>query len=124
MLGKVGILFGTEESGLPNELVLKSDLAMSIPMAGSYPSLNLSQAVMVCAYELSPMNTLEKPGESQSKTGEGWGTLKKQSKELLQQSGIPEGSPLYHRILERLATIDANDIPLFLSVLSRLQKLK
>jgi tRNA/rRNA methyltransferase len=121
-LGKVGILFGTEESGLPNRLVLKSDLAVSIPMAGSYPSLNLAQAVMVCAYELSSLNSLEKPGESLSKTGEGWGTLKKQSEELLQRSGIPEGTPLYHRILERLATIDANDIPLFLSVLSRLQK--
>lgn len=121
-LGKVGILFGTEESGLPNKLVLKSDLAVSIPMAGSYPSLNLAQAVMVCAYELSSMNSLDKPGESLSKTGEGWGTLKYQSKELLKQSGIPEGTPLYHRILERLATVDANDIPLFLSVLSRIQK--
>jgi len=121
-LGKVGILFGTEESGLPNDLVLKSDLAVSIPMAGSYPSLNLAQSVMVIAYELSLLNPMEKPGELLVKSGEGFGTLKKQTKQLLHQSGIPEGSPLYHRILERLATVDANDIPLFLSVLSRIQK--
>ena len=121
-LGKVGILFGTEESGLPNQLVLKSDLAMSIPMAGSYPSLNLAQSVMVTAYELSPLNQLEKPGQHLSKSGEGWGTLKNQTVKLLRQAGIPEGSPLFHRILERLATVDANDIPLFLSVLSRIQK--
>ncbi len=120
-LVKVGILFGTEESGLPNELVLKSDLAMSIPMAGSYPSLNLAQSVMVTAYELSQLNPLEKPGEVLSKSGEGWGTLKKQTKDLLRHSGIPDGSPLYHRIIERLATVDDNDIPLFLSVLSRIQ---
>lgn len=120
-LGKVGILFGTEESGLPNQLVLKSDLAMSIPMAGSYPSLNLAQSVMVTAYELSPLNQLEKPGQHLSKSGEGWGTLKNQTVKLLRQAGIPEGSPLFHRILERLATVDANDIPLFLSVLSRIQ---
>jgi len=121
-LGKVGILFGTEESGLPNELILKSDMAMSIPMAGSYPSLNLAQAVMITAYELSQLNQLEKPGEALSKSGEGWSTLKQQTLQLLQKAGIEEGTPLFHRILERLATVDANDIPLFLSILSRLQK--
>jgi tRNA/rRNA methyltransferase len=121
-LARVGILFGTEESGLPNQLVLKSDMAMSIPMAESYPSLNLAQSVMVTAYELSPLNQLEKPGEALSKSGEGFGTLKKQTKQLLRQAGIPEGTPLFHRILERMATVDANDIPLFLSVLSRIQK--
>ena len=91
-------------------------------MAASYPSLNLAQSVMVTAYELSQLNQLQKPGETLEKSGEGWGTLKKQTLELLYQAGIPEGSPLYHRILERLATVDANDIPLFLSVLSRIQK--
>jgi len=121
-LKRVGILFGTEESGLPNELVLRSDLAMSIPMADSYPSLNLAQAVMVTAYELSQLNRVDKPGKALSKSGEGWVTLKTQTAELLSRSGIPEGSPLYHRILERLGTVNANDIPLFLSVLSRIQK--
>lgn len=117
---KVGILFGTEESGLPNELILKSDMAMSIPMAGNYPSLNLAQSVMVCAYELSPLNHLEKPGQTLTKSGEGWGELKNQAKQLLSYAGIPEGSPLFHRILERLSTAGSNDIPLFLSVLSRI----
>jgi len=121
-LAKVGILFGTEESGLPNELVLKSDLAISIPMAGSYPSLNLAQSVMVTAYELSMLNQLQKPGEVLLKSGEGFGTLKNQTEQLLVQSGIPKGTPLFHRIMERLATVDANDIPLLLSVLSRIHK--
>jgi tRNA/rRNA methyltransferase len=122
LLDKVGILFGTEESGLPNELILKSDLAMSIPMVNSYPSLNLAQSVMVTAYELSPLNQPGKPGTRLTKSGEGWLTLKRQSARLLKEAGIPEGSPLYHRIMERLATLSANDIPLFLSVLSRIQK--
>lgn len=121
-LQKVGILFGSEESGLPNALVLRSDMAMSIPMAQSYPSLNLAQSVMVTAYELSPLNQPGKPGTSLSKSGEGWGTLKKQSVQLLNEAGIREGTPLFHRIMERLATLSANDIPLFLSVISRIQK--
>lgn len=121
-LRKVGILFGTEESGLPNALILKSDMAMSIPMADSYPSLNLAQSVMITAYELSPLNYLDKPGTPLSKSGEGWGTLKKQSAQLLTDAGILEGTPLYHRIMERMATLSANDIPLFLSVISRIQR--
>lgn len=122
LLEKVGILFGTEESGLPNQLILQSDLAISIPMAGGYPSLNLAQAVMITAYELSPLNQLEKPGQTLSKSGEGWGELKIQAQRLLADSGIPEGNPLFHRIMERMATVGANDIPLFLSVIKRINK--
>jgi tRNA/rRNA methyltransferase len=121
-LQHVGILFGTEESGLPNTLILKSDMAMSIPMAGSYPSLNLAQAVMLTAYELSPLNELDKPGDPLQKSREGWSTLKEQSAKLLIEAGIPEGTPLYHRIMERMATLSSTDIPLFLSVISRIQK--
>ena len=121
-LQKVGFLFGSEESGLPNELVLKSDLAMSIPMATGYPSLNLAQAVMVVAYELSPLNVLSKPGKQLHKSREGWSRLKNQATRLLLDSGIPEESPLFNRIMERLATIKAEDIPLFLSVLSRISR--
>ena len=120
MLDRVGILFGTEESGLPNTLILKSDLAVSIPMGGGYPSLNLSQAVMVIAYELSSLNPLEQTGRSLSKSGEGWGALKVRTKALLLRTGIPEGTPLYHRIMERISTVGANDIPLFLSVIRRI----
>ena len=80
------------------------------------------RAVMVTAYELSRLNALEKPGEVLSKSGEGFGTLKRQTEQLLLQAGIPEGTPLFHRILERMATVDANDIPLFLSVLSRIKE--
>jgi len=118
-LDKVGILFGTEESGLPNRLILRSDLAMSIPMNTSYPSLNLGQSVMVVAYELSPLNYLAKPGQVLSKSGEGWSELKSQVIQLLENVGIEKGSALHHRIIERLATAGANDIPLFLSVVKR-----
>ena len=121
-LEKVGVLFGTEESGLPNDLILRSDLAMTIPMAAGYPSLNLAQSVMITAYELSFMNTLFKPGQTISKSGEGFGELKRQTLQLLQNAGIIEGTPLYHRIMERMALVGNTDIPLFLSVISRLNE--
>ena len=120
-LGRVGILFGTEESGLPNKLIMQSDLAMSIPMKASYPSLNLGQAVMLTAYELAPLNELSKPGHDLVKSGEGWGELKYRTDILLEEVGILKGTPLYHRIMERLSTIGANDIPLFLSVIKKIK---
>lgn len=121
-LQNVGILFGTEESGLPNNLLLRSDMAMSIPMVTAYPSLNLSQAVMITAYELSPLNNPEKPGTIRQKSGEGAGELKIRTRQLLLDLDIPEGSPLFHRIMERMATAGEIDIPLFLSVLGRINK--
>lgn len=51
--GKIAIVFGSEESGLPNHILLKANVGVTIPMATGYPSLNLSQAVMTIAYELS-----------------------------------------------------------------------
>jgi len=121
-LQKVGILFGTEESGLPNSLVLRSDLAMTIPMHAPYPSLNLAQSVMVTAYELSPLNRILKPGARKIKSDEGWGELKKQSRILLGEAGIREGTPLYHRIMERLSLAGPTDIPLLLSVVKRINE--
>jgi tRNA/rRNA methyltransferase len=121
-LQNVGVLFGTEESGLPNNLVLRSDLAMSIPVKPAYPSLNLAQAVMITAYELSPLNSPGKPGSAEQKSGEGAGELMIRTRQLLSDLDIPEGSPLFHRIMERMATAGEIDIPLFLSVIGRINK--
>ncbi|MBP8173233.1 MAG: tRNA/rRNA methyltransferase [Aeromonadaceae bacterium] len=54
-LNRVGILFGCEESGLSNEQIEQSDLVSYLPLKVSYPSLNLGQAVMLYAYELSAL---------------------------------------------------------------------
>jgi len=48
----VGLLFGREDKGLTNENLSLCQLYASIPMARKNPSLNLSHAVMVFAYEI------------------------------------------------------------------------
>jgi len=48
----VSILFGREDKGLTNDEVHRCQMLITIPSAKSQPSLNLSQAVMVIAYEL------------------------------------------------------------------------
>jgi len=51
--GKIAILFGNEETGLTNDELRIVDLLITIPTSDLYPSLNLSHAVAIIAYELS-----------------------------------------------------------------------
>jgi tRNA/rRNA methyltransferase len=52
---KVAILYGAEQSGLPNEAVVASDVIITLPVDRSFSSLNLAQAVSVTAYEWNAM---------------------------------------------------------------------
>jgi TrmH family RNA methyltransferase len=49
--GPVAILFGREDRGLPNDLLDRAQLVVTIPTTG-YASLNLAQAALLALYEL------------------------------------------------------------------------
>ena len=49
--GPVALVFGREDRGLPNEVLDRAHVHVTIPTT-SYASLNLAQAVMVALYEL------------------------------------------------------------------------
>jgi len=49
---KIAVIFGREESGVTIDESQMANFFIHIPMAGSYPSLNLSQAVLVVLYEI------------------------------------------------------------------------
>lgn len=53
MNNKVAILFGREDRGLYNEEVGECGFLITIPASKKQPSLNLAQAVLIVAYELS-----------------------------------------------------------------------
>lgn len=48
---KVAILFGPERAGLENEDIARANAIISIPVNPDFFSLNLGQAVLLCAYE-------------------------------------------------------------------------
>ncbi len=48
----ISLIFGTERTGLPIEIVQRCQWLCAIPTMGEYNSLNLSQAVQVLAYVL------------------------------------------------------------------------
>ncbi|MBV6341204.1 RNA methyltransferase [Candidatus Magnetobacterium casense] len=52
---KVAILFGREDKGLLSEEINRCGFLMTIATSHAQPSLNLAQAVLIVAYELSPV---------------------------------------------------------------------
>lgn len=49
------LLFGNEKSGLPAKTIAAAHVAVRVPTVGTQPSMNLSQAVAVCCYELGTL---------------------------------------------------------------------
>lgn len=48
---RVAVLFGPERTGLENPDIVRANALISIPVNPDFPSLNLAQAVLLCAYE-------------------------------------------------------------------------
>lgn len=62
--GKVALVFGREDKGLFNEEIAQCTHLIRIPVHPDYVSLNLSQAVLLCCYELyGALGTYEPPVE-------------------------------------------------------------
>jgi len=119
---KIGILFGSEESGLSNQEIQSCDITTSIPLKASYPSLNLSQAVMIFAYELSSLQKNLQESNYEDADSNLYSTLKNQIIDLLKEYEVDKSHALYHRILERIALLNKTDSKLFLSVINKIIK--
>jgi tRNA/rRNA methyltransferase len=59
--GKQAILFGPERSGLEADDVALARAIVTVPINPDFPSLNLAQAVILCAYEWSKSESLSLP---------------------------------------------------------------
>jgi tRNA/rRNA methyltransferase len=59
--GRAALLFGSEKTGLSNEDLSRCHTLVRIPTTQECPSMNLGQAVAVCAYELARSGVLSIP---------------------------------------------------------------
>ena len=59
--GRSAILFGAERSGLESDEVTVARSIITVPINPEFGSLNLAQAVILCAYEWSKMQALSSP---------------------------------------------------------------
>ena len=60
-VGRSAILFGPERSGLETEDVALARAILTVPINPEFGSLNLAQAVILCAYEWSKHESLVQP---------------------------------------------------------------
>jgi tRNA/rRNA methyltransferase/tRNA (cytidine32/uridine32-2'-O)-methyltransferase len=61
--GPAALAFGSERSGLDNDELALCNIASHIPVADSFPSLNLSHAVQIYGYELFRVLAPQEAGE-------------------------------------------------------------
>ncbi len=60
----IGLMFGSESTGLRNRHIQKCDLLVNIPTVGVYSSLNLSHAVGILIYEISKQTSKARKAET------------------------------------------------------------
>jgi tRNA/rRNA methyltransferase len=121
-ISNVAIVFGREESGLTNDELRLCDISTYVPMQTGYPSLNLSQAVMLYAYFLSKDVVIDKIAKSTQTPEAKYIAMKTEVARLLAGTKIASNPSIYHRIFERLALLGDHDINLVLSVLTALKE--
>lgn len=110
-VGRVALLFGREDRGLSNEEIARCDLVTSIPLAAPYPSLNLAQAVMLYAWELSDLKAATAAAGAGQRAPEAqYRALRQRVAALLNRLDRVPDSKLYHWALERLAFLEEKDI--------------
>lgn len=64
--GRSAILFGPERSGLETEDVALARAILTVPINPDFGSLNLAQAVILCAYEWSKTRDLVQPTQEEA----------------------------------------------------------
>jgi tRNA/rRNA methyltransferase len=111
-----GIVFGREESGLTNEEADLCDIISYVPMYKSYPSLNLSQAVMVYAHHLF-LNDVGEIAAINTREEASYCELKSKAEAVLEELGVKRNPALYGRLMERLAELGDKDIHLLHSLI-------
>lgn len=118
----VGIVFGSEESGLSNADIQLCDMLSTISLKKPYPSLNLSQAVMIYAYAFSKFVGKKPTKQKNTKNVDSWKVLQKNISQLLIEIDINPSDLIYTRIMERVALLGDTDINLLHSVIAAVNK--
>lgn len=114
---KIAMIFGREDCGLSNEELSLCDLVTTVPLAASYPSINLAQAVMIYAYEFAELKSAERV-TSEISDGEYRAALER-VEAFCERSGVND-EKLRHWWQERLPLLTGRDIRLLHQLLNDL----
>ncbi len=98
---RVAVLFGPERAGLENDDVARANAIVTVPVNAEFPSLNLAQCVLLCAYEWRRA-TADVTASEMEMAGTGWASageveaLAAHYEERLDEAGFffpPEKAP-------------------------------
>lgn len=121
---RAAIVFGRESSGLTGAELALCDAATSIPIAVPQPSLNLAQAVMLYAWELSSLAP-HAAGVPQAMSADSCENaalphIRAAMNQSLQRLGVDEKENLHRWANEALARFDERDLGMLMTLLKRL----
>jgi tRNA/rRNA methyltransferase len=123
VVNDAAIVFGCERDGLSNSEIALCDILTTVELNTSHPSMNLSQAVMIYAYELSKLALYGSTPPSANDNLTDQTKLKSEAIALLDFLEINSQPSLYQRLKDRLMSANSEDTSLLLS-LSRFLKRK
>lgn len=122
MLERVAIVFGREDRGLSNGELSACQQITSIPLINSYPSLNLSQAVMLYAYELSALQVEVRHQKPVKNETQQYASLLERVKVLLKAKGFENDSALALWANEKIAQADGESVKFLHAFCASLEK--
>lgn len=117
---RAALVFGRESSGLTGEELAACDAATRVPLACEQPSLNLAQAVMLYAWELSPLNAAPASESATDGTRATFVHVRQALTETLQRLGVGEQENLQRWAQEALGRFSDRDLGMLMTLLKRL----
>lgn len=125
LANQIAIVFGSEESGLSSSNIELCHAVTKIPIVTTHPSLNLSQAVMLYAYELSVLNLNQEVEPTEKTNAINIRSLMDKIDELASLIEINKNQKLYHNIKQRIISLSNSDMHIAHSVCAKiLSKIK
>lgn len=119
---KIGLVFGREESGLSNDELKLCQVVTYIPMVQKYPSLNLGQAVMLMAYELSKLHISLKKKKHKTASEASFRVMNEHINCVLEAAGMAQSEPTMLHLQERISHLAEDDLFMVHSVAKALLK--
>ncbi len=113
---RAALVFGRESSGLTGAELALCDAATRVPLAVSQPSLNLAQAVMLYAWELTALRSVETPRTATPALPHVRAALH----DSLARIGVDREENLHRWADEALARFDDRDLGMLMTLLKRL----
>ncbi|PKM22819.1 MAG: tRNA/rRNA methyltransferase [Gammaproteobacteria bacterium HGW-Gammaproteobacteria-14] len=117
---RAALVFGRESSGLTGEELAACDAATRVPLACEQPSLNLAQAVMLYAWELSVLNTESASAAATDTALATFAHVRQALEEALQRLGVNKQENLQRWAQEGLGRFSDRDLGMLMTLLKRL----